>query len=437
MEGLTEKQYSDLVSTLGKQAADKIKTEMEAYEKKAKEIAQEAIINGGVTKEKFEEYQNQAKQSLEAVNEIARKQGLTINDLNAKLNTSEVGNKSIAEVFDAEKDALKTLYLQGSGTKTYMIQATPKGFVMKPFDVTAKAAGPHATTGNVGGGGNTSSIAQNIDAATLLRLGGDSPIISQYRNNPWIFDLVNVINAGFEMPFAMWYEEQAKQGSSATVAEGATKPSMQYAYTLQTKSYKKEAAMIGFTDEFSLDFVRLQSDILGKGRTDLINRINTAVLANMITAATAYNSSASFGADVITPNDFDAIAAMAAQVDNATFGALANSAVMSTFKKYKMGITKNTQGSYLNAPEVLGNIARIGNPAMAADDVLVGDFKQYNIILRGGFIVRVGYNGNDFANNMFSVVLEQYYFDYISAIRAAAIVKGPDFATVKAAIVAP
>jgi hypothetical protein len=437
MEGLTEKQYSDLVSTLGKQAADKIKTEMEAYEKKAKEIAQEAIINGGVTKEKFEEYQNQAKQSLEAVNEIARKQGLTINDLNAKLNTSEVGNKSIAEVFDAEKDALKTLYLQGSGTKTYMIQATPKGFVMKPFDVTAKAAGPHATTGNVGGGGNTSSIAQNIDAATLLRLGGDSPIISQYRNNPWIFDLVNVINAGFEMPFAMWYEEQAKQGASATVAEGATKPSMQYAYTLQTKSYKKEAAMIGFTDEFSLDFVRLQSDILGKGRTDLINRINTAVLANMITAATAYNSSASFGADVITPNDFDAIAAMAAQVDNATFGALANSAVMSTFKKYKMGITKNTQGSYLNAPEVLGNIARIGNPAMAADDVLVGDFKQYNIILRGGFIVRVGYNGNDFANNMFSVVLEQYYFDYISAIRAAAIVKGPDFATVKAAIVAP
>jgi hypothetical protein len=437
MEGLTEKQYSDLVSTLGKQAADKIKTEMEAYEKKAKEIAQEAIINGGVTKEKFEEYQNQAKQSLEAVNEIARKQGLTINDLNAKLNTSEVGNKSIAEVFDAEKDALKTLYLQGSGTKTYMIQATPKGFVMKPFDVTAKAAGPHATTGNVGGGGNTSSIAQNIDAATLLRLGGDSPIISQYRNNPWIFDLVNIINAGFEMPFAMWYEEQARQGSSATVAEGAAKPAMQYAYTLQTKSYKKEAALIGFTDEFSLDFPRLQSDILGKGRTDLINRINTAVLANMITAATAYNSSASFGADVITPNDFDAIAAMAAQVDNATFGALANSAVMSTFKKYKMGITKNTQGSYLNAPEVLGNIARIGNPAMAADDVLVGDFKQYNIILRGGFIVRVGYNGNDFANNMFSVVLEQYYFDYISAIRAAAIVKGPDFATVKAAIVAP
>jgi hypothetical protein len=48
--------------------------------------------------------------------------------------------------------------------------------------------------------------------------------------------------------------------------------------------------------------------------------------------------------------------------------------------------------------------------------------------------VKVGYNGTDFAQNMFSVVIEQYYYDYISAARTPAIVKGPDFATVKTAI---
>jgi len=194
--------------------------------------------------------------------------------------------------------------------------------------------------------------------------------------------------------------------------------------------------LLGFTEEFSLDFARLQSDILGKGRTDLINRINTAILARIITAATAYNTSASFGV-VDAPNDFDAIAAMAAQVDNATFGATANAAVISTFKKYRMGVEKDSTKAYLNRPEVLNGINFVGNPAMGADDVLVGDMKQYNILLRGGLIVRVGYNGTDFAENRFSTVLEQFYFDYISAVRAVAIVKGPDFATVKSAIAAP
>ena len=71
---------------------------------------------------------------------------------------------------------------------------------------------------------------------------------------------------------------------------------------------------------------------------------------------------------------------------------------------------------------------------MATDDLLVGDFKQFNIILRGGLIVRIGYNGTDFAQNMFSAVIEQYYMDYISGIRAAAIVKGQTFSAVKTAI---
>ena len=76
----------------------------------------------------------------------------------------------------------------------------------------------------------------------------------------------------------------------------------------------------------------------------------------------------------------------------------------------------------------------VGNAGVGADDVIVGDFKQYNILLRGGLIMKVGYNGTNFAENKFSVVLEQYYFDYISTIRAKALVKGTTFATVKAAI---
>ena len=46
------------------------------------------------------------------------------------------------------------------------------------------------------------------------------------------------------------------------------------------------------------------------------------------------------------------------------------------------------------------------------------------------------YNGTDFAENKFSVVMEQFYFDYIGNIRKKAIVKGPTFDVVKTAIAA-
>jgi hypothetical protein len=316
-----------------------------------------------------------------------------------------------------------------------MINVGEKGeFVMKPFDST-KTVGPVASISGINGG-TAASIFQTIDAASLLRLGGDSTIISQYRNSAWVFDLCNIINASYDTMMAMWYEEVAKTGSSANVAEGGSKPLSQYAYTLKSSTYKKEATLIGFTEEFSLDFARLQSDIMGKGRVDLVNRINTAVLADIISAATAYNTGTEYknGAALTAYNDYLAIDAAAAQVDNATFGQGANAAVMSTFKNHRVNTQMDSQGRFLMPPASLGGIAMVGNPAMATDDLLVGDFKQYNIILRGGLIVRVGYNGTDFAQNMFSTVLEQYYFDYISSIRAAAIVKGQTFAAIKTAI---
>lgn len=427
-EGFSDNEQKVILAV--KKLTEQIKEDVANRQISEKDVS--AVISG-VKMELSGQAAKSLKEQFEDLHKIAKTQGTTLSELALKYNGIETGNKTIAEVLEENKEELRKVYSNGSGAKHFMITVNNKGqFVARPFDP-AKAAGPHATIADVGTAGNTSSIAQSIDAASLLRLGGDAPIVSQFRNTPWVFDLCNTVNAGFDMPLAIWYDEQVKQGASANVAEGSTKPSTQYAYELKTASYKKEATLLGFTDEFAMDFPRLQSDILGKGRTDLINRINTAILARVTSSATAYSSSASFGS-VPHANDFDVLAAMAAQVDNATFGANANAAVMSTYKKYAMGVQKDNNGGYLNRPAVLNNLAFIGNPGQSADAVMVGDFKQYNILLRGGLIVKVGYNGTDFAENRFSVVLEQYYFDYISSARTAAIVKGADFATVKAAI---
>jgi hypothetical protein len=435
---ITKEELDALVAQLGPQVAAKVKTELDAYEAKVKQFAADAVKNGNyISKESFDAYADAAKTAVEAVKDICEKQGTTLAEVALKLRSNQVGTKSPGEVLRADTEELRKIYSQGQGTKTYMLNLNAKGdWVMKPFDTT-KTTGLEATVDGVPAGA-VASITQALDAATLLRVGAGSMINSQYRNSAWIFDLCNTINASYisAQPFAMWFDEQPKVGGSATTAEGVTKTPTQYIYQLKSATYKKEATIIGITEEFHIDFAQLESDLLNKGRIDVINRVNQAILPNITAAATAYNSGASFQQGVPVPNvgDFDALAAMAAQVDNATFGAKANAAVMSTFKKYRMGIQKNTQGSYLNPPEVISNLSFIGNPSVGADVVMVGDFKQYNIILRGGLVVRVGYNGNDFGNNQFSTVMEQFYYDYISTVRKVAIVSGPDFATVKAAI---
>lgn len=440
-----EKQELDaLVKQVGALAAERIDALMGAQSKRVEELIETAKKQGGgLSEEQYKAAEKANSDNLEAIKEIVRKQGVSLEDLAQKMTEGRTATKGIAETLYDHREELKQVKERRTGWMEFMVSQKADGtIVMNRASDANKAAGPTGTVSGLGGvGGNVSSITQSIDSASLLRLGGMAMINGLYRNTQWLFDLVNVVQASFtENPLALWFEETAPQGSAAVVAEGAVKPLVQYAYTLKSATYKKVAQLVTMTEEFSLDFARLQSDIMGKGRTDVLNQINGALLTDLTAAATAYSTAASFKpggtgvGSVTNVNDYDAIAAMAAQADNATYGANTNTAIMSTFKKYRMGITKSTQGEYVNRPDVLDNIAFIGNPSMGADAVIVGDLRQMTLILRGGFIVKVGYNADDFARNQFSVVMEQYYYNYIPTVRQGAIVKGPNFADVKTAI---
>lgn len=434
---LTQEDLATITAAVGKQAADKIAAALLEYDKKAVEFANTAA-KGKISEEVFTAFKGEQDKALEKLTEILTKQGTTITELSMKIEQAKAeGAKSIAQTLQEDENELKKVFENGSGNKQYMLLVNSKGeMVMKPHNA-VKTVGPVATISGINGG-TAASIFQSIDAASLLRLGGDSQIISQYRNTTWLFDLVTIVNAGWDNMMAMWFEEVVKTGTSATVAEGGVKPLVQYGYTLKTATYKKEAMLIGFTEEFSLDFARLQSDILGKGRIDVMNRINTVLLTDLIAAATAYNTAALYTngtpISLTNYNDYITIDAAAAQVDATTFGTKANAAIMNTYKNHRVNTQMDSQGRFLMPPAALNGIAMIGNPAMGTDDLIVGDLKQLNLILRGGLIVRVGYNGTDFAQNMFSTVIEQYYYDYISAIRAVAIVKGQTFAAIQTAI---
>ncbi len=431
-EILTAEQLSAITEKIGAEATVKLSAQMETFTNKMN-----ALLTGTLSKTEFESAKAAIENAVSEVKGIAKTQGTTINELLSKFdNPGGTKAKGIAQCLAEDKEELVQIYKSRNQNKEYLLNYDGKNWTMQPFD-TVKAAGPHATVNDVTTAGNTASISQAFSAATLLRMAGDSPIQSLYRNTPWIFDLVNLINVGFDQRFFTWFDENAKQGTSATVLEGGTKPLVQYSYTLNSENYRKEAMLVSFTQEFDLDFGRLEDDILQKSRVDLINRINSAILPRIYAAAVAYNQGATYAPandKIVAVNDWDVVAALAAQAENATYSTQANTIVVSTNKKYRMNTIKNGQNDYLKIPDILQGLALVSNPEFTTGNVMVGDFKQYNVALRGGIIVKVGYNGTDFAENKFSVVLEQFYYDYISNVRKPAIVKGPDFATVKSAI---
>lgn len=441
---LTREEKEALILELGEGAAKKLEGVIATQNKKLEEVVDEAKKTKGLTEEQYNALKKSQEETAEKTERILKEQGKTLADVQMAIQShGAVKGKSIAEVLAKHSDVLAKVYNSGHGNVQFEITTNNKGEVFaKPFDPAnayqGKAAYSHATIDDVDNAANVASIAQSLDAASILRLGADAEIVNQYRNNQYLFDLLNTTTVNSKL--AIWIDEKAKEGGSTEVAEGATKPKSQYFYELKSASYRKEATLLTFTEEFDMDFSRLQQNAISSARIDLANRINTAILPRLFAAATAYNTGATFAPllNKPDPNDFMAIAAMAAQADSATFGgARTNAALMSTFKKYAMGLLTDDQGLWLNTPDVIRNIAFVGNPDVGADDVIVGDFKQYNVLLRGGMIMKVGYNGTDFAENKFSVVLEQFYFDYISSIRAKALVKGTTFADVKAAIATP
>lgn len=431
---MTTEEKNALVSQIGEQGASKVKEASDLAVKEIKSLLDTVKAQGSGVSEEQKKALDDATKGLESkIDKIAKEQGSSIEDLKSAIAKSDITGKTISEKLEEDKEELKKVFNQsGVGNKSYVLTIDKSG---NPVLRDVAKSTVHGSIDGLEAG--TSAIAQSFDAASILRMGSGAPIQNQYRNTPFIFDLCNTTTTSPDQRLAMWVDEIAKEGTSATVAEGGTKPKVKYNYELKSETYKKEAQLLSFTDEFHMDFAELEQNIMNQGRIDLINRVNSAILPRITASATAYNTGTEFkaGTAITNPHDFDAIAAMAAQVDSATFGsASANTALMSTFKKYRVGIQRDTQLNYINSPQVLNGLQYVGNPTMGDDDVLVGDLSQYNILLRGGIIVKIGYNGTDFAENKFSVVMEQFYYDYISSARTSAIVKGATFADVKTAI---
>lgn len=454
-----------LIDEIGKQSAGKAQ---EVIDKAQKSIEGLLEQNNGkfATKEDVDKLKDIQSKATEDLTNILKEQGKTLADFRSSIEHAETKSApTLSELMEANRGEIE-LAFKHRATFDAELKANAKGEIVairKDYSeayngaikgslpresakevaekAVQKAAGITGTVDLLSGAGTLASIASALTAASILRVGvgASSAIVNQFRNSPFIFDLCTTSTVPLTEGTAVWLDESLVEMGIATVAEGGTKPLSQITYTVRNAEYKKKAHILVFTDEFKNDFALLEAQIKSNGLLELTNEIQKDVVASMFTAATAYNTATQFKGGVVVPNvnDYDALAALSAQVRAATFGAYPNGALMGSYKSDRIGITKDTQGNYIGVPPSIQNLQFIGNRVVDdvnVDNVLVGDFKQYNVQFKGGVIVRTGYNNNDLITNKITTVMEQYYFNYISALRATALVKGTTFAAVKTAI---
>jgi hypothetical protein len=326
--------------------------------------------------------------------------------------------KTLQEVLGAHVEDFKNQVKNRQGTMSWEI---------KEFMENGKK---NAAVIAVGTGG---SVTNSVSAATGLRLG-DGPIFEIKRGTPFILDFVNLGETS--QPYLIWWDEQAKQGDFAITSEGTTKPMVQYEFIRKSADYRKEAGFMTLTEEFMNDLPQLVTTIKRLANIDLMNNINAAILTDMIATLPSYTYTALSG-KIYHADDYAAIGAAIAQIQSLFFQP--NVLVLNPADAWKMKLTKDDVGRYqmppfsngLDVPFEFGTV--IVDPRIAVGKFLIGDGSTYNVDMKGGVVIRIGYNGTDFVQNQQTVVVEQYFFNYIATNRLGAWVYGT-FATIKGII---
>ena len=284
--------------------------------------------------------------------------------------------------------------------------------------------------------------------ATQYTLTSNTGIISPIRKRVERYFAGGVSVGTIDSLNALWVEETDEQGNPIFIAEGNAKTQLSVKYVEKTESVKKIAVYGKVTTEMLADLPQLVSYI----QTNLMRRVDVATETQLFTGngvglnlkgAATYASSFTGGGlagSIAKPNDFDVINAIAAQVSAAN--GVTTGVYVATNVKHRMLSNKTTDGQYLLPAGVTvdaaGNLSVFGIPiietnALANDNFIGGDLSVLNVRFRQGMTMQIGLDGNDFTNNVKTILVEQRLVQFVSANDTQVLVKGT-FAVAKGVI---
>lgn len=274
----------------------------------------------------------------------------------------------------------------------------------------------------------------------------ESGITRTVRRNPFILQLVNV---GTIMSNVWeWVEQKNAEGGAAMTAEGAKKSKADFELVVASANVKKVTAFIKVTKEM-LDDVELMRSEIDQELTELIQlKIDDQLLTgngltvNLIginTNAVTYAAGA-FALDIPEPNNFDVLRTAINQVRVNLFEP--TYIVMHPTDVTSMDLAKASDGHYVLPPfasndgTIVSGIRVVANTGVTIDNFLVGDFTKAGVRFKEGLNINVGYENDDFTNNLVTILAEARLVQRVKSNHYGAFVKGV-FSTAKTALTRP
>jgi HK97 family phage major capsid protein len=283
----------------------------------------------------------------------------------------------------------------------------------------------------------TMSVASTIGSGTTqVTITQDTGIISQIRKRELTY-LAQVSVGTISNNRALWIEETDEEGTPVMIGEGSAKTQLEVQYVEKTMSVKKIAVYGKVTTELMADIPQLISYI----QNNLMRRMDIVLedqlfsgtgTGNNLKGLTEFATIFSAGAlanTITDANEFDVIEAVALQVKIA-FG-MPNAIFVHPSTVAKMKLIKDTLGRpvWKDYVTIEGNLVVSGmriveSTAVQVDNFVGGDLSVVHVLNRDEMGITIGLDGNDFTNNVKTMLLEKRLVQFVSANDTGLIVKG-------------
>lgn len=274
------------------------------------------------------------------------------------------------------------------------------------FELDVKAVGDMTFANNLSGGNMPQ--AQRLDG--INNIAERTP--KAYERIPKLTVSGNTVD---------WVYETAQEGAAAGTAEGAAKNQIDNNFVVTPVSLLKQTAYFKLSTEMLDDVTFMSTWIRNKLIVRLFLRVDSQVLVGdgtgtnlngLVTQATAF-AAGTFANTVYNANDVDSLVVAANQIRLANHdGNLTIFMHPSDVTALKMEKVTTTDKRYVQRLLQVGStmfmdgIPIVETTAMTAGDFLIGDLSKAIIAEKGGIMVEVGLDGNDFTKNMRTIIAE-------------------------------
>lgn len=369
-------------------------------------------------------------EQLKELNSILKAQGVEIKKLKEGEATPKAGESFSDELrknLEANKDKLKALK---EGTK---FDAKESGFDFE----TVKAPATMTFGTNVSGG--TIPVEDRVEGFNIIpsRQVRLLDIMAQRATTS------NVVS---------WVYQANKDGSAGQTAEAGAKNQIDFDIVVANESVKKTTAYIKVSTEMLDDITWIQSEIENELARELLKAVEAGAyegdglgnnLNGIRTVASAF-AAGSFAASVDNANIVDVLVVAANQINVAQEGGMANYIMMHPDDVTSLKLEKitSTDKRYVErlmqvgSTLVMDGIPIIASTLVTQGEYLIGDFGLSVLVTRSGLRFDIGLDGNDFTNNVRTILGEWRGLVFVKNNDRTAFVAGT-FATDIAALETP